>query len=127
MVAKGKRMVVASYTDKTKIHELLTKYLHPIENTEFYRYEDGWNDERIAAIVNSKFGFHHAQTVRMEVFGKLKNRGNILLYKTGGTLSVRMEAVEKQIRKLVAYCGCNAEEEAYILSNVEIKDPEDES
>ena len=100
-----KSIVSSSYIDKRAIHELLNKYLHPIENSDKYRYEDTWNDERIAKSVNPEFGAWHAQRVRTEVFGQLVARGVSINPGKRNTLLLRITTLENQVRRLITYCG----------------------
>ncbi len=117
----------ASYTDKTKMHELMSKYLHPVTGTDYYRYEDTWNDDRIAKSINKNFSKWHVQTLRVEVFGKLKARGQSANLSKGRASATRITALENQIRRLIIYCGCNAQETANILGNAENNGSEKES
>lgn len=123
----SKHSVVSSYTEKRKMHDLLNEHLHQIGDSEFYRYEENWNDERVAISINPKFSSWHTQALRIEIFGKLKARGNVLLYKVGGTSRKRIAILEEQLRRLIEYCGCNDQETADILGNAESNNLDEES
>ena len=123
MAHERKKSVSATYKQKKAIDEALNTYLHPIENTDMYRYEDGWNDERIAKSIDESLNKNHVLPLRLEIYGKMqrteygKNQ-----YSMGGQVSNRLMKIEKQLRRLIQYCGCNAQEEAEILGNVESND-----
>ena len=115
MAHERKKTVSATYKQKKAIDEALNTYFHPIENSDLYRYEDGWDDERIAKSVDESLNRNHVFPIRLEVYGKIQRTES-------GRVSNRLIAVEKQLRRLITYCGCNAQEEADILGNVESND-----
>ena len=123
---ENKKIITASYVDKTHMHKLLNQYLHPIENTDKFRYEDGWDDEKIAKAVDPRFSAHHAQRIRMEVFGAIKRKIDYTKNLTRSSLTEKIISLENQIRRLIEYCGCNAQERAEILGNAETNGPEKE-
>ncbi len=126
MTHERKKAVSATYKQKKAIDEALNTYLHLIEDTNLYRYEDGWDDERIAIFVDENLNKNHVLPIRLEIYGKIQriNYGKNQ-YSIGGQVSVRLIVIEKQLRRLIQYCGCNAQEEAEILGNVESNGADD--
>lgn len=66
--------IVSSARDKYRIFELLRGHLKPIPNTEFYVYDEGWDDERVAKEVNPKLTAGHVIRLRLNAIGELRQR-----------------------------------------------------
>jgi hypothetical protein len=111
-ISKGK-MQSSTLAEKMAIKELLDQYLHPIENTKFFRYEDSWNDQRIAGEINPALTFTHAKFVRLQMFGSLKKQGRGK--SNSPRLKGRVDVLETQIRKLVGAVGLTLEEQKIVM------------
>ena len=120
MTHERKISVSATYKQKKAIDEALNTYYHSIEDTDFYRYEDGWNDECIAKSVNENLNKNHVLPIRLEMYGKMqRSEYGKNQFSTSGSISLRLKTLEDQFKRLIEYCGCNAQEREEILGSVE--------
>jgi len=105
-------MRTSTLKEKLAMVELYEKYLHPIKDTEFFRFEDGWDDKRIAKEVNPNFGVSHARFVRIELHGIVKKQAKPKVLTP--RLKERIEILEAQVEKLIKMVGLNIEEQETI-------------
>ncbi len=121
----------ATFTEKVGILEMLKERLHAVGETELFRYEDGWSDERIAQTVELTLPANITAKVRVECFG--------LLYKSGGSpsagkrlrLNYRVTATENQIRRILDWLEIsfqlNAQDRSKILGNIRTNEDAEEA
>lgn len=89
----------ATFTERQDMFELMKEHLTKEKQSDFYTYEPGWTDERIAKAVNPNFTAQHAMSVRIEKFGKRrpwakKEPAN------DDTLEARVKKLEQIVDKL---------------------------
>ena len=95
-----KTTICATFVEKLAIKALLDERLHAVEGTDKFRYEDGWDDERVAKWVRDALSGKITAKIRNECFGKLHNCGK----KSGRattSLKVRLAVLEEQLKRLI--------------------------
>ena len=85
---------VATYLQRKLIDEILSKRLHAIEGTSLFRYEEGWDDERVAKEINPQLTSSATTYVRNAVYGKLQKTRRV---QVGTVTKVRVERLEYQL------------------------------
>ncbi len=121
----------ATFPEKVGVLEMLKERLHTVGETGFFRYEDGWNDERISQTVELTLPANVTAKIRVECFG--------LLYKSGGSpskgkrlrLNYRVTATENQIRRILDWLESSfqltPQDRAEILGNIRTNTDAEES
>jgi len=103
----------STFTEKLAIKELFEKYLHPIKNSNCFRFEKGWDDKKIAQGVSSDLTHAHARHVRLELFGRVKRlpseKTRIPIMKE------RIRLLENKFEKLINMIGLNPEQQKVIM------------
>ena len=109
-----KTTVCATFTEKLEIKALLDERLHPVEGTNLFRYEDGWNDDIVAKTVRLALSDTIAAKIRNECFGKLHNYGKKPGKPSTG-LKARVAQLEERLQRLADFTTTTAEEYADII------------
>ena len=124
-----KTTVCATFPEKLAIKALLDERLHPVEGTDKFRYEDGWDDERVAKWVREALSGNVTANIRHECFGKLHNYGKKSDRANTG-LKLRVERLESQLELLLDWMQDNTSllklERDTINNGVALKEETDE-
>ncbi len=112
-----KTAISATFTEKLAIKTLLDERLHPVDGTvpELFRYEEGWNDERVAHHINPLLGSNHTAKIRCECFGKLYGKQPTKRVK----YEERLTVLEGQFQRALLCMKLTPEEWVFIHSNAE--------
>lgn len=79
--------------DVIKCHLLMQEHLHKIDGSDLWKYDEGWDDQRIVAEVGGSSGPTKVSNLRLELFGKLQT-------KVFGAPAVDLGPIEKQLHEL---------------------------
>ncbi len=109
-----KTTVCATFPEKLAIKALLDERLHPVEGTELFRYEDGWNDEVVAKTAHERLAGNIVAKIRTECFGKLFNHGRTP-GRVNASLKVRVALLEGQLERLIDWVNPLPIPRAFIL------------
>jgi len=66
------KTINSTLAEKWAMKALMDEHLHPIKDTNYFCYDEDWNDEKVSKTVNPAFNAAHARFVRMEMFGKIR-------------------------------------------------------
>ncbi len=61
--------VCASTFETIQMHALMKEHIE--QSGEYWIYDEGWNDERVATSINPALNRSHAANLRLKMFGKL--------------------------------------------------------
>ena len=89
-----------NFEEKLALFELLKQRLHPVEGTDKFRYEEGWDDEVVAKTVNTRLEANATAFVRKESkqFGLLIRQSSA----SSATTKTRVTALEEKLNRLIA-------------------------
>lgn len=90
----AKRMLTR--TEVIKANEFLKLHLIPSDREGFFKYQDGWDDAKIAQELDPAIQAHSIGTLRTELFGKLDTTANVAREDNG-----RIKAIEESVANLV--------------------------
>ncbi len=89
-----KPTICATFLEKLAIKAMLDERLHPVDGTELFRYEEGWNDGVTAHYINPTLSGNITAKIRNECFGKLHGKTPMKRVK----LEERVRLLESQLK-----------------------------